>query len=131
MAKTKLKLNSGEYEIKLDGETHVLKPTLAAFNRLAMLGPYDDVYELLRKRDLGTMAVVIRHGLGWNDVQSRNLADKIFRTGTFDLVQPLTQFFFSLFHHGLTMEEFVNEMADRQAKEADTGSEEGNGLTGA
>lgn len=127
----KSRLNAGEYEITLDGKAHTLKPSLAAFNRLAALGPYTDVAQRILSRDAGTLAVVIRHGLGWDDTKSRNLADLMYKTGTHALCEPLYRYFFALFHAGKTVEQVNAEVEAKNAASSDGEGDEGNALTGA
>ena len=130
----KSNLTAGVYQIEIRGKTHILKPTLAAFNRLASQGPYNDVSARILGRDAATIAVVIRHGLGWTDAQSRSMAEMMMKAGTHTLWEPCYRFFFSLFHAGKTMEEVADEQAKATADADDKAQDEdaeGNALTGA
>lgn len=130
----KSKLTAGEYEIEIGGKTHTLKPTLAAFTRLAALGSYNDISARIFNRDAGIIAVVIRHGLGWKDAEAKRLSDFMMKAGTHTLWEPCYRYFFALFHAGKTIEEIAAEneakAAEGGAVESD-GDDEGNGLTGA
>lgn len=130
------RIDAGHYKITMDGKEYTLAPSLAAFNRLAQLGAFDDVRDKILRRDAGTLAVVIRWGLGWKDDQSRRLPELMFKTGLSALWEPCYRFFFALYHDGKTVEEVAEELDARRAAGDDTGAAddedaEGNGLTGA
>jgi len=133
-SKTASRINAGEYKIAMDGKQYTLSPSLAAFNRLAQLGAFDDVRDKIMRRDAGTISVVIRWGLGWKDDQARRLPELMYKTGLSALWEPCYRYFFALYHDGKTVEEVNEELEARRSAgdEPSLGQDaEGNELTGA
>lgn len=74
-------LNEGEVEIVLDGQTRILKPTLAAMSTLSrMHGGLGGVRNALVAQDFDAICNVIRHGLGLKDADEKPLRAKVYRT---------------------------------------------------
>lgn len=75
------KLSAGEVEIVLDGETRVLRPTLAAMSTLSrMHGGLGGVRDALVAQNFDVVCNVIRHGLGLKDADEKPLRAKVWRT---------------------------------------------------
>lgn len=88
------KLNDGEIEISLNGDTLVLKPTLAAIRALSRIGGgLSGVQTKLAAQDFDTVAQVIRLGAGMKDADAKSLDQRIYRNGLgSDLLVPLIRF---------------------------------------
>lgn len=112
-------LNKGEVDIVLAGETRTLKPTLEAFQQIGAGGAYRDLLPRITRCDLGTIAFVIRHGLGLTNEEAKKLPQQIFDTGLPKLAAPVAEFVFRLFNAGKSPEEVEAEAA----KEAEAGKE--------
>jgi hypothetical protein len=83
------KLNAGEVEITLNGETRVLKPTLKAITGMSRyFGGLLKGVEQLRSGDIDAAAAVISFGLGLPDKESRKMPDKVAENGLTDGLTP-------------------------------------------
>lgn len=87
-------LSEGEVQITLNGESLVLRPTLAAFQNLSrMHDGLAGVRDGLAKQNLDTVCNVLRHGLGLDDKGAKHLPAKVYKNGvSADLIIPLINF---------------------------------------
>lgn len=88
------KLNAGEVEITLNGETLTLKPTIRAITTASrQFGGLMKAVEALRAGDLDAMAALISLGLGLQDKDARKMPDRVAENGITDgLVVALINF---------------------------------------
>ncbi|BBK37685.1 hypothetical protein STAQ_27630 [Allostella sp. ATCC 35155] len=101
------KLNQGEVEIVLGGQTRVLRPTINAVRALSRIyDGLDSCRNKLATQNLEVTTNVIRYGLGLNDAEARNLDAQVYRQGlTADLILPLMRFVAILGNGGKPVEE--------------------------
>lgn len=87
------KIFSGQVKIILDGEERILKPTIPAMRHIdAHFGGYQPAFDALRRSSVSACAFIVRHGLGMDDREAKEVFDKVARTGTAELVGPLSEF---------------------------------------
>lgn len=87
------RLNSGEVELFLDGARAVLKPTARAALMISQFcGGLREAGLRLGRYDIETINFVIGTGLNLSDRDSKDLPDRIFRSGYQDLASPLIRF---------------------------------------
>lgn len=119
------KLNKGEVAIVLDGTDYTLKPSLSAFSALG--SRFESYGELLTKIAAGNVpaiVLVLRHGLGFNDAQTKRLPDMVFRTGIAAVSEALTDYVFRLFNSGKGVDEVTADRLHDGASTVGGGDEE-------
>lgn len=95
-------LLSGHVEIVLDGEKVTLAPTLFAATHICKhFGGFQAASAKLYAQDLESYAAVVRGGLGYKaDKDAAGLLDKVFASGTINLLYPLVEFVLILANGG-------------------------------
>lgn len=88
------KLNAGEVQITLTGETLTLKPTIKAITGLSrQFGGLMKAVVALRDGDIDAAASVITWGLGLGDKEARKMPDRVAENGITDgLIATLINF---------------------------------------
>lgn len=90
MAKTKARLGAGDVEIELDGEIVTLRPTLRAMQTISrQRGGIVTAAEAVGRLDFDAMVQVIKLGL---DTDTRDIPEKVWRTGLGSLSGPLIRY---------------------------------------
>lgn len=108
------RINAGEVEITLDGEKHVLRPTLGAAQAVSRgLDGFMNAIRKLSAYDIDAITFVIQHGLGMSDRDAKDLPETVYASGIHDLVAPTIQFVNLLANGGRPIE---------AAKEQDRGN---------
>lgn len=100
-------INDGIFRVELNGETIELKATLGAIRSLSNIyGGLAPVRQGIAAENLSVLVAVIRYGAGMNDVDAKNLDNRIFRNGmTGDLLVTLMRFVGALANGGKPVEE--------------------------
>lgn len=86
-------LSPAVVEINLDGQAVTLQCTLeAAIGVNDHFGGLMNAHQQMLSGHIGAMAVIIRHGGGFEQKQLADLRGKVFRNGAIKLVAPLTSY---------------------------------------
>lgn len=103
-------LSPAVVEINLDGEPVTLRCTLeAAIGINDHFGGLMTAHQQVLGGNLGALAVIVRHGGGFEQKQLGELRAKVFRTGTIKLLAPLTQYVALLMQGGKEAGEDANK----------------------
>lgn len=105
-------LNKGDVEITLAGEKRVLRRSLDAYNRIGNMGSPDETQRKVLGGDLGTIGLVLRHGLGMKDHEAKALPKLLYDTPLSDLRVPVADYVWKLFHNGMSLEEVIEAQKD-------------------
>jgi hypothetical protein len=93
MEKNEARLGAGNVEIELDGQIVTLKPSLRAIQILSrQYGGLVTAIDAVGKYDFNAIEQAISVGLNVNQKESRELPDKIFRTGLTNLAGPVISY---------------------------------------
>lgn len=92
----KREIGAGDIEFTLEGETHVLTPSLEACVALSrarggLYGP-GSISEGITRYDFDAYEIVIRAGLGLGRSAVKGLPEQIFKTGLLSLIKPCSEF---------------------------------------
>lgn len=87
----KARLGAGDVEIDLDGETMMLKPSLKAAQTLSRQnGGISAAIQAVSKLEFDVLVQVITLGIGASD--SKQVAEKVWRTGMTTLAAPAIKY---------------------------------------
>jgi hypothetical protein len=96
------KIGAGDIEIDLDGQPHVLRPSLAACQAISRMGGgLAGAVERCNRFDFDTICDIIGHGLSANPAQRQKMIpDLVYKTGTFQLAAACIDFIRVVGHGG-------------------------------
>lgn len=85
---------SGDVSITLNGEEHILRPSLQAATSLsATFGGLSSAFDGLMKRDLGTYQAVVKAGIiTAKNISTKDLHEAVWKAGMTKLSEPLVDF---------------------------------------
>ena len=110
------KITLGEVPITLDGDEIVLRPTMRAMTQISRTyGGLAKARTEIAQENIDAIAYVIRVGAGMNDRDAKDLGDRIFATGTADMIVPLIRYVAILGNGGKPLE------GDDEVDDADAG----------
>lgn len=114
---------SGDITLMLNGEEHILRPSLQAATALsATFGGLSKAFDGLMNRDLGTYQAVVKAGIVTaKNISTKDLQEAVWRAGMVTLSEPLIDFL------GLLNNGGRKPGSDGEASDADADSEDGEG----
>lgn len=100
-------VQSGDVEIRIDGRTMALRPSLNAIIGLSNYkGGLSMVVGAIQALDFETMTIVIALGLGRESgTEDKELSNKVYQTGIINLVAPCTRYVNILANGGKPLDE--------------------------
>lgn len=108
----------GEVEIKLDGETVILKPTYGATTRIEKrFGGWQAAVQAAAAVNTETLAFIVQQGLGLKDSDYPRLREAVWRTGAMDLTGPVIRYLRILANGGRPLPEEGDEAGQTEEPE--------------
>lgn len=102
----------GNVQIVIDGEEFFLKPTLKACMNLSRIaGGITLLNQKCVSYDFDTILQIIKEGLG---VNSKDLAEKVWKTGLINLAVPCIRFLHVLANGGRPLDEVEEEKTEEK-----------------
>ncbi len=111
------KMEAGQIEIDLSGDSYTLKATPKAARMISTkLGAIQEIFPRLELVDYSTIEWVILSGLSWmTDAEKKGVPDKIYYAGMMNLVIPCSNFITLIANGGRELDDIEDDAEEAAA----------------